>query len=423
MSSGALNLEAIQVLVEEYVVPGLNKLYEQATPFWKRLKRGQTMETNSRGARIMNLVTANAQIKWMTMNGDIYPAAGSPDYFDMRVYWTAIAISSGFTYASLMLKKAGALTDYVKNQLDQDMKTVMKEIEMACWESGEGIKAIVSGISGTTITFAAPFGATRLLKNGLYNFFGPDGTARTGGGVTNARLSSVGVGSTGQATFASVPNNIQIGDFCTWVDSFGKAIHGVPYHVSADSGFYQGQSRGTYRKELTATEFDLQNAMLSVNAIDKAITLNRYKMGTDLDKKSFEIWSAPAQRYRYNSIGYSFLRSQVGSTASFNGTYPEAPKHGNCTWNESVDIPDDKVYGLTMDSLKVYMLEELGVIKPDSQTMRLIPAFDNTGTGSYKSSVQVIMGAAFDIGSVDPRPNWVIENCGTTNLPTRMSAL
>lgn len=423
MSSGVLNLEAIQVLVAEYVEPGLHKLYEQATPFWKRLKKGETLETNSRGARIMNLISPNAQIQWMTYNGDIYPAAGSPDYFDMRVYWTAIAISSGFTYASLILKKAKALVDYVKGQLDQDMQTLSKEIEMACWESGEGIKAIVSGVSGTTITFASPFGATRLLKNGLYNFYGPDGTQRTGGGVTNAKLNSLGTASTGQATFASVPNNIQIGDYCTWVGSFGKAIHGVPYHVSANSGFYQGQSRGTYRKELTATEYDLQGAMLSVSAIDKAITLNRYKMGTDLQKSSFEIWTAPAQRYRYNSIGYSFLRSVVNGTSNFNGTYPEAPKHGKCEWNESVDIPDDKVYGLTMDSLRIYMLEELGVIKPDSQTMRLIPAFDNTATGSYKSAVQVIMGAAFDIGSIDPRPNWVISNCGTTNLPTRMSAL
>jgi len=351
-----------------------------------------------------------------------FPRQVSPDYFDMRVYWTALCISSGFTYASLLLKDANAVTDYIKLQLNNDMDTILKELEQACWEDNLGIKAIVSAISGVNITMAAPFGATRLLKGGFYNFYGPDGTARTGGGVTDAKLNS-STASTGVAVFASVPNNIQIGDYVTWVGSYGRAIHGVPYHVNAGSGFYQGQPRALYRTELTATEFDLAGQMLSVSAIDKAITQNRYKMGTDLQKKSFEIWSAPAERYRYNSIGYSFLRSVVGSTSSFNGTYPNAPKHGVCEWNEAVDIPDDRVYGLTMDSLNVFELEKLGVIDPDSQTMRLIPAFDNTGSGTYKSAVQVIMGWAGDIGSVDPRPNWVIKNCGTTNLPTRMASL
>ena len=417
-----LPLEAIQVLVKEYIIPGLNKIYEQATPTLKRFKKGKTLETNSRGARIMNLVNPNPSMQWMDYNGGIFPAAGSPEYFDMKVFWTAIAISSGFTYASLKLKDAGAVTNYVKNQLDEDMKTVMKELEMALWEDNFGIKAIVSAINGTAITMAAPFGATRLIDKGLYNFWAPDGTLRTGGGVTNAKLNS-SVGTTGVATFASVPNNIQIGDYVTWIGSYGKAIHGIPYHVSAGSSFYQGQPRSQYRKQLTATEIDLQGAMLSVSSLDKAIISNRYKMGVDLQKQSFELWSAPAQRYRYNSIGYSFLRSVVGQTSAFNGTYKDAPQHGNCKWNEATDCPDDRVYGLTMDSFNIFELEALGVIDPDSQTMRLIPAFDNTGTGSFKAAVQVIMGWAGDIGSVDPRPNFVIKNCGTTNIPTRMSSL
>lgn len=422
MPVSSLSLEAIQFLVREYIVPGVNKLYEQTTPFIKRLKKGKTLETNSRGARIMNLVRANPSIQWTDYNGGLFPAAGSPEYFDMRVYWTALCISSGFTYASLLLKDANAVTDYIEGQLKQDMETIMKELEQACWEDNLGIKAIVSGISGTNITMAAPFGATRLLDGGLYNFYGPDGTARTGGAVTDAKLTS-SVGPTGVATFVSVPNNIQIGDYVTWKGSYGRAIHGIPYHVSAGSGFYQGQPRALYRKQLTATEYDLAGKMLSVSAIDQAITQNRYKMGTDLKKKSFEIWSAPSEAFRYNSIGYSFLRSVVGGTKSFNGTYPEAPKHGVCDWNEAVDIPDDRVYGLTMDSLNIFELEKLGVIDPDSQTMRLIPAFDNTGQGTFKSAVQVIMGWAGDIGSVDPRPNWVITNCGITNIPTRMASL
>lgn len=422
MPASLLNFEAITVLLNEYVLPKLNKNFEQSFAFWKRLKKGETLETNSRGARIMNYLNPNPSMKDMDYNGGLFPVAGSPEYGDMRVYWAAKAISSGFTYATFLQKDAKAAYNFIFNQLDQDRQTISKEIEKDCWESGDGRKAVVASVNGTTITFAAPFGATRILKGGYYNFYSQGGTKRTGGGNTNCVAKTPGTRLSGNYTFDVVPNNIQVGDILTWVDSFGRGIHGVPYHVNTGSGNYQGLSRGDYPDQLKPTEYDLQFKKLSVNAIDFAIYQNKFKMGTEEEAKSFELWSSPTQAYRYNSIGYNLLRSEVGKTSQFNGTYTEAPKHGLCEWNMAVDCPDDRVYGLTMDTLAIYMLEELGVIDPDGETMRLIPGFDTTGSGSYKAALQVLMGCAFDIGSPDPRKNILISNVDYSGLPNRMAA-
>lgn len=427
MGNGPLTTEGIQVLFRDVIVPKVTKLYEQSAPFYKRFKEGTTIEVNDRGARIMNMIAPNPNMKWMDYNGGIFPAAGSQDYIDMFVFWTAFAISSGFTYATMLTKEVQALYDYVEGQLSQDKITINKEMERACWRSGDGGKAQILSVTSTgangVVVMEPIMGGTQLLKNGLYSFYSQGITERTGG-TAGGTLSSVASDNV-TCTFTNVPTDVVPGDIVTFSGSGGRAIHGIPYHVSSDGGPYQGQSRTVYRTELTATENDLQGRMLSVAAIQNAMTANTYKMGTDDQKDSFEIWASPAQIERYQSLGYSMFRADMGRD-SFNGAYKDLPENGKSKFHKSVDIRDDEVYGLDFESLKWFTLQALTIIQPDNQIMRLIPAFTVSGqtvTGSYAAKVQVLSGLAGDMGCTDPRVNWKISNVGTTNLQTRVGSL
>ncbi len=417
---GTFNAAEIQALLYEEVDPEVREAFEQATVFINRLKKGKPKFTNSRGCRISTRVRRNPAIAWYT-GGGVYPVGGTPRYIDMRVFYANYVIAGAITKEALDLGNRNAMLDVLSTRIKDDTQTLLKELEQQCWENGDGTKGVVSsavtGAAGT-ITFTTPFGARRIFEGGIYNAYAPDGTPRVAG-TTDMVLASK-VESTGVGTFDSVATDILAGDVVTWKGSFNRAIHGIPYHVNNDSGFYQGQSRGTY-PQLKATVFDANSAAISVSIVDRTIALNKYRIGTDKNwKNNFTIWTSPCQYQSYKQLGYSLIRfSGPGST--MDGTFKDIA-HAGLDWEEIVDLPDDELYGLRMESINWYELDAMSILKEDSLTLRYVPAFSSAGAGSFKSELVYYIGGSGDIGCGDPRWNFKIDNLSTTNLPTGMAA-
>lgn len=422
------NIAEAEVLMLEIVSKRINQVFEEAAILWNLLQKGEAQFTNSRGVRLVTYVEPNPGMTWFS-EGAILAAPNTSVQIDMRVFFTRFVISGGFTGDALDLTDQESLAKAMSYRMTQDTKTGLKEFNQACYEDGSGKKATVTAVSNTQATFGytdgsggsgSPFGARRLLKRGSYEFYDPaTGTRRQlNGGATSAKITAKS-NTTGVVTFDtdldSGADPVVAGDIAVLTGSYQKVLHGLPYHINDDTGFYQGQSRSTY-PQLKAPVIDAGHNFLSVSLMDKMIYQTLYRTGADTDTSDFIVISSMTQHHRYNSLGYNLRRYTSGQT--FDGSAKDVA-HKGLSWKQDTDCGDKDVYFLRTAAWGRYEVSPFEPLKKDGNVLRMNPAFSSsTGDGSWADKYTYHMVYKGELGCTHPEWNARIKNLGTTGYAT-----
>lgn len=414
---GDFNVAEAEVIMLEIVDPDIAKVFEEETNLWNMIGQGEAKFTNSRGVRLVTHVEPNPSQAWY-QEGGILPSGGTSHKVDMRVFFTRFAISGTLTGDAIDTTSEEALLEGLSSRLKEDTSTGLKEFSQQLFEDGKGIKATVDTTvgaittgSGGNVYVGAPFGSRRVLRNGKFEFYSSAGaihnTSATGGSVAT----TVNNG-TQNIIFDYVPDNAANADVIVYKGSYNRAIHGLPYHVNDDTGLYQGQSRSTYPK-LKAVVIDANSAALSVSLLDKLEFRTLYRTGAKVSTDDFTIISSPTQAHAYRTLGYALKR--FSGSDKFDGGY-RTITHNDHPWVIDIDCSDSDLYMLRTKTWGKYQVRPFGVLKEDGKVLHLIPAYDNTATGSFAEKYQYFIGGKMDIGCKTPQMNARLKNLDRSNL-------
>jgi len=415
---GDFNVAEAEVIMLEIVDPDIAKVFEEEAILWNLLDAGEAKYTNNRGVRLVTHVRQNGGMTWYGEGGPL-PVGGTSRKVDMRVFYTRFAISGTLTGDAIDTTSRESLAEGLSSRMAEDTATAIKEFSQQLYENGTGIKAtttaVTTGAAGS-ITAANTYGVRRVIVGALYNLYSSAGVARTTG-ITNMTCTAVDVGA-GTATFDSVPTDATSTDVLVLAGSYNRAIHGLPYHVNDDTGFYQGQSRSTYTK-LKAVVLDANSAALSVSLLDKLIYRSMYRTGTKVSMDDVMIVSSPTQEHAYKSLGYN-LKRFVGPGGKLDLGY-KTIEHNGMPWLLDVDCSDSDIYMLRTKTWGKYQVRPLGLLREDGKVLHMIPNVTSTSSAANTSMTErytYYIIAKCDVGCKQPHMNSRLKNLDTTNLAT-----
>lgn len=415
---GDFNVAEAEVIMLEIVDPDIAKVFEEEAILWNLLDNGEAQFTNNRGVRLVTHVRQNPGMTWYSEGGAL-PVGNTSRKVDMRVFYTRFAISGTLTGDAIDTTSRESLAQGLSTRIAEDTATAIKEFSQQLYQNGTGIKATATAVTtgaGGTLTAANTYGVRQVLVGGIYNFYSTAGVIRTTG-ITNATCTDVNIG-TGVATFDSVPTDAANTDVLVLAGSYNKAIHGLPYHVNDDTGFYQGQSRSTYPK-LKAVVLDASSAALSVSLLDKLIYRSMYRTGTKVSMDDVMIVSSPTQEHAYKALGYN-LKRFVGPGGKLDLGY-KTIEHNGMPWLLDVDCNDSDIYMLRTKTWGKYQVRPLGLLREDGKILHMIPNVTSTSSNTNTSMADrytYYITAKCDLGCKQPHMNSRLKNLDTTNLAT-----
>jgi hypothetical protein len=415
---GTFDQTEARIIMLEIVNPDIAKLFDQSKNLWNILSKADVSDTNTRGVRLVASVRPNPGMKWKG-ESDRMAVGGTSRRIEMNVTFADFNMAGRITGTAIDTTDRHALAKSLSSRMAEDIETALSEWNQASYEDGSGVKAVVTSGGGTaTITFAAPFGARRVLNEGRYDFYSPAGVLRAGGPYT---VTSTGVDvSTSQVTFSGTVNAAVVaGDYLTYEGSYGKSITGLRKIINNDTGTFQNKSRAT-EPLLRAVVDDAAGAALSVAAMSALKHKVMYKAsnGVNRAQNDFTMISAPAQHEAYLELGFPLIAYNDGGgagknldlgfgTASFEGM----------PWVLDNVAPDDEIFFLRRNTIKRFELKKLGVLDRGGNTLHLVPGFDSTGVGAHYEEYVYYINAKGELGSTQPNANARLKNLSTTDLP------
>lgn len=416
-----LNTQELKVVMREIVDPTVHDLTNSSAILWNLIDKGEGKDVNGRGIRIMATVRRNPSMLWFSEGGKL-PAGGTARRIEMNVTYARFAIAGRMTRDVLEHSNNTVMIKTLTDSVKMDTKTALKEFNQQTYQTGDARKAVVSSrTNGTTLVLAAPFGARQLMEEGKYSIYA--GSARGGYAVGDKIGDSILASKTfDTAVFDAVSADIIAGDIITYENSYGKAFHGLPYHVDNGTGLYQNKSRATY-SNLRSLVYDGQGTTyLSVALLQQLEFKAKYLRGADKDNSFREdsyIVSSPTQANRY--VGFGAVASG-GITELPQGRILDVGYKGfrykGMNWILDDDCPDDEMYLLNLEYLHKAELKPLGVVPlvGNENGLAPIPAFDSSGQGSYLDSAMYILTGKMELYSHDPQMLGIrLKGLGTGN--------
>ncbi len=424
----AFDTTELTKVIREVLDPRVRDLFNRSAILWNLLTQGKAKETNPRGVRVVGLASPNVSMLWFAEGGK-YPAGGRRTFASMTVLYRRFAIASRLTRDTLE-NKAEAIIDTLKDDVRESTKQAMVEMNQQSYKDGSAVKGVVSastsGANGT-ITFALPFRARQIFREGRYNVYAGsvhDGFA-IGDLIGTVMTATAKVETTGVVTFDTVPANLAAGDIVTWEGSFGRGLHGLDYIVSNATTDYFGIDRSVLSQYRSIV--DSSGGDLSVAKLNKVLFQIKYLKGADQHKAridSFMILSSPSQANRYVNIADptaagtgTSLRRNTSLRDPLDLGYMKYSFQG-IEWVEDTDCPDDTLYMLNRESINKFSYKDLGIVPlvGNESGIAPIPGFDNTGVGSYFDAGLYVMTAKCDFASPDPGQNIKLTNLGTSGV-------
>lgn len=424
----AFDTTELTKVIREVLDPRVRDLLNRSAIFWNLVNQGTAKETNPRGVRIVGLARPNVSMLWFGEGGK-YPVGGRRTFVSMTVTYRRYAIASLMTRDALE-NKAESIIDLMSDDVRDNTKQAMVELNQQAYGTGVGTKGIVStsssGANGT-ITFQLPFRAKQIFIGGTYNVYAGtvhDGFAigdQIGGDITVASK----VDSTGVVTFDTVPANLASGDIVTWKGSYNRAIHGLDYIISNATTDYFGIDRSLFAQYRSLV--DSTGGALSVAKLNKVLFQIKYLKGADSHRKridSLMILSAPTQANRYINLGdptaagtNTSLRRNTSLRDPLDLGYQTYTFQG-ITWTEDTDCPDDTLFYINRESIWKFQYKDLGIVPlvGTENGIAPVPAFDSSGNGSYLDAGVYFMTWKGDLASPDPAQNIKLSNLDTSGL-------
>lgn len=415
------NMQEALATTYELVDKKLRKQYEQETLLLNEWQKVQKDPTNQRGRRYPINTSPNASINWRLEGGQL-PKGGTHKSKEFRIFYARPAIARRLTGDVLDLDSQDTLLKALTDGMDMDYDTLKKEFNQQIYGDGSGRKGVVNGVSGSSITLKRPQGATQFLDGGNYQFYNPaDGAARSAtisvvaeGGVSRG----TGVTSTvaGQVTFtASVPGGVVEDDEVAWAGSYLNSLTGLKKLVSDANEDIQGVDRAVV-SSVKSPNIDANGAFLGLSLIDQQELQVGIKAGAANATSRMVIVTSYTQYHRYRDLGRNYQYYMSGQKWDGNyGGIDNMAVNGHKIWRD-VDCDEDRFYLLDFAYFVTCELAPLGLMDKDGNRMRMIPAFDTSGEGTFYDANIYFLGAKFDIGLLEPRRCSCITELATDGL-------
>lgn len=431
------NLAEAQVLMREVLDPRIQKYFEEVPRGWNLIPDGRAEFMNGRGAFFTAQVEPNPDGAYYAET-DTLPAGDSVTRKKFNILFTRYAHAGRVTGDAIHTTQRDTLISGISSRVKEDTLTATKLMSEDFYEDGTGVKATITNDAGSvststkTLTFDTPFGSRRVRVRGKYWLVA---TTTDGGNTIGVALGGSGTEITLTCTSKSQANRTATFDLSSasaitagtdWIlvqkGSYNKAIKGLRYHVNDASGDYQGLTSGrtNYPDQLNAVVNDL-NGALTVAAIDETENKALYKQGLDEGMEDLTFLSSPAVVQVYRSFGYHTTSGttvrktqEAGSAGKLDLGWPSISHNGH-EWKIDIDCPDSELFMLRMKTFGKFFIKPLGLINDDGSTLRMVPAFDSSGNGSFKEQYVYFLNFKGEIGCYAPRLNNRIKRItGTT---------
>ncbi len=409
------NMQEALATTLELVNRKLRQSFEQELLLYNQFAKVEKAKTNQRGYRIAIYTSPNVSINNRPESG-LLPAGGTHKNKEMRVFYARPAIARRLSGDVLDLDNQDTLLRALTDGMDLDYATFKKEIEQQMFGDGTGLKGVVASVATAVVTMAEPYGADQFNDGAQLQFYNPaTGLARSAtvrtvaqGGVDKPNL---------QVTFTAdvSGDGIQAGDHVTWANSYLQAITGIKRLVANDTGDFQGVSRGDV-PNMKSPNLDALSQRLSLSKIDQQ-ELQVVQRTGKMDGASGHVYvSGNTQIMAYRELGRNYQWYVSGSKFDGgNGGISNQAPNGRAIMF-APDCDKDRFYLLDFSGFFMVELKKFGILGHDGQRLRMVPGYDNTGTGSFFDSNVYFVDWKGDIGLYEPQKQSVIINLDGTGL-------
>lgn len=410
-------LEVVDRTIYEYV----NKTANSYT----RWGAGQGKEINARGAYVVGEKLPNASWGGFA-EGGLYPSPGGQALQRMTIVYQRQGQTLRLTQDALQ-SKAGQLSETLARNIQSDTRQFLKQCNRMMFQNGNGAIGVVLSVTGATITFDAPFGASQLIIGGAYQVYTTAGVLRGDQTEVYTVLSKSGTTVTFDTTIATSGTGgaVAAGDLVCYKGTYGLEVNGFPYHINNSlTGSYQGITKTDLPEGFIPVAEDAGGGNISVALIERNKRLIEYKPGETLNMKHFFI-SSPTQINSYLSLGGKegantiWRAQQAGRTLDLQW---DAIEYCGDTFFKDIDCPDDTLYFLHDQIIARYEYKKMGpepFAGNEGSLLWPIPGF-SAGVGNYYDQKMMINTIKENWGSVNPASSFVINNLSTGPYANRM---
>lgn len=399
------------VLMKDYIEPVVRESFQEEDNTFKVFMEGDKERTNIRGRRISYKVRPNPSYG-STTEGALLPAAGQLRDIEGRVYYLNQFLVGEMNKEVLDQDDDMVIVGLLRRNQQADTQTFRQRQNLWMFGNSNGSLGVISDASGgTTVVFAAPYGAENFIDGSVVWFYDSSNTRRVGGGAVDSTISShtVSPGSTGTVVFDQVPSDLAATDYAVYKSSQGLAPHGLEYQVDNTLGAnaFLGINTSTY-PTITSTVHDAQNKGLVPGMIDLVQAKARNKTGVNEPVNNRVILSHTTQEFNYRQLGYDLFRN-VAATGNdkIDLGFPAAA-HNGMRWKLDLNCARSTLYGLKFSDFTIEFIRLPGFYTlANGDKLWQKPA-----AGGVYDAIQYSIHARYDLVCKDRRSQWKI-----TNLP------
>ncbi len=313
-------------------------------------------------------------------------------------------------------KSDAALLNMAKDAIMDAEESFTTFQDLYLFGNGQGVLGVVTGISGTNITFALsqtnPYGSM-MLQPGQRCFFHNASTfvQYTGTiGTAACTVSSV-TSSTDVVAFDQVPSDLATGALVVIESTFGRETQGFDYHAGnfGTTWLADGQT-GTAITRSTApwsnaNVIDKSAAALTPDMIDQAALQTSDQIGDDEVDYGQVLISHEYQQNAYRKLGYSLNRTvNVTGNPKLDLGFGKV-SHNGMEWRTSAHCPADRIYGLRLED---WVMPE--VVAPQMKDFQHGPLIQKPGTDRYYDAAQFAVYARYNVVCKRPFTQFLLKN-------------
>lgn len=372
--------------------------------------------TNELGRRIPIVTQPNASFGSIAEAGQL-PLAGTPEIVQARIYYTNQFLTGEINKAVLDQETEANLMSFMRTPLDMDFKTFLEQLDQWCFGTGNGslgvVSAVTTGASGT-VTYGGDYGADNIKVNARHNFY--SAAAAIHDQSAAVPVSTVVSKSGDVVTYDNVPTDVVATDTAHFYASYGRALHGIPYHVTDVSGDWLGLNTATY-PALKATLLDagatggVGGTALTPGMIDLVQAKARKKIGASSPVNNRVMISHSAQEFNYRQLGYTTtygVQRVLGMNAANVDFGIREASHNGMKWVLDDNCARSDIWGLHLPDWAIEYTRLPSFYDFDGDSSKKL--YQKSGVGAPYDVLQYAVHARLDLVCKNRLNQWGIRN-------------
>jgi hypothetical protein len=386
---------------------------EEANTFNMFLEDASRERTNELGRRIPFTVRQNASYGSITEGGQ-FPLPGTPVIVQGRVYYLNQFMTGEINGPVLDQESESDLVKFMRTPMDMDFQTFRNRNNLWMFGTGDGALGVVlTNDSSTVVTMGGDYGAENLanLEGARCQFYSTAGVIHNqSGAVATSTLVSI---SGNAMTFDAVPSDVVATDTLHYENSYGRAPHGIPYHISETSGTWLGLNTATY-SGLKASVIDAGASLgvggtaLTPGMLDLVQAKARKRGGAGGSQAGRVMISHDTQMFNYRQLGYTSnfgIQRVLGMNGKLDLGIPMA-EHNGQKWKVDYQCPRSVIYGLNLPDWAIEYTRLPGFYEFNRDPNQKL--YQKSGSDAPYDALQYGIFARYDLVCKNRKSQWAV---------------